>query len=402
MLKKKKEESAWTKNVSHGLLFERNDIDVDYEEEMDVLGGGSLVDGGDSNTDNARKQMNNNGFVDDEWMDHLSTTAAVSTTGLVSTRESTSGGGPTVRKYVLDPSLPPEIKHLDFAFLLQSIEKCREDDYMLKTIVDSEAIKCHLYTEKFDLGHLETRQMIMLRTVGILPYQLCDVVNSTLDIHLPQGLTEVNADVGKVITMTSVAASATTPSAIKSTGAVSPREQEYSVSVSRRTVSHKGLSKQLDYCLAGSVAYDVLANKFLIVHKSCNDPRVKPIAKSIRSYTFNGTVFEALKPTQKSSAPAQPDNTSFMTKYTSIQFVKLSDFGGKKKNIRVAYETHAVDLYNDLLTKCHVNHIKGFPPPKKIGNLYQTLLDFEKNQFDKCLEFKRNPWRHTAEYETLI
>lgn len=418
--KKKKEESNFLKHnqvFSLGLLFERNDIDMYDTDQLDDYINETEDDNGSTATtttaaaatsQSKRKKSTHDDIMydfdgdngDDDNM--LASSISSLPTPPSSAPNSTTATQQQKKKFTLDPTQLPEINHSDVAFLLQSVQKCEDDDYMLKTIIDTEAIKCHLYTEKFDLGHMETRQMIMVRTVGIVPYQLCDVVNSLFDASLPQGLSEVSVEVGKTISSTGTPSTPLSSTSNSSRASVAFSSSiniaipdtttgDYSVSVSRRTASYKGLT-QLDYCTANSAVYDAINNKFIIVHKSCDHPKVKPIAKSIRSYMVGGTVFESLG----------NSSDAFLTRYTNIQFLKLQDFGNKKKTIRKAYEVHAMDLYTDLLNKCRTNHSKGFLAPKKISGLYQTLLDYEKNHLEKSIETQQNPWTATWRNETLL
>lgn len=266
------------------------------------------------------------------------------------------------QKYKLDPHEAPLIDDSDIGFILKTLDKTVEDDYMMKEIYKSADVSCHIYSgEKFDLGRADTKRMIIIKTVGILYYDLSCVMNTIMDSSLvDSAMQEANVDITRVER--------------------SPSDNKgYSLSITRRTMFYKTIEHHLDFCLANTAVYDPHRNRFLIVSKSCTHPKVQQLKhlKSKRSFTLSGRIYDSIG--------------DHLTRYTEVTFVNYSDFN-KKDLIKKAYMTHALDYHMNFVSRLNANFSKGFPAPKYTHGVYSTLLDFEKNYLDQVITSGVCPW----------
>jgi hypothetical protein len=261
-------------------------------------------------------------------------------------------------KYTLDPTGAPEVTDRDILFALTSAETIPEDEVNFQKIKSQQDHNCYISKKNIDLGHKDSKEMMLVMHCGTLNYPIMNVMNTVLD-------TNIMYSKGSVTPVTAITHD--------------PRKSEsYSVSVTRNCSSFSmiGLAKK-DYCVANSCVFDPHRHKFIMVSRSCTYNDIPEHRGWKRSIIYSAWIFEKVG-----------DNT---TRYNQIEFQSMKSWT-KRKLFELYYKSQATDFHQQLLSKLIKNSQREFPVPTNTNTVYGTLLDFEQNHLEQSIVLKECAW----------
>jgi len=244
-------------------------------------------------------------------------------------------------KYVLDPSLSPQIKDRDIAFLLQCATKTDADsEFMEEIMLSTLGFRIYMAKTLSDLG--QCKDMLMTKRVSSFHYPIEAVLHTRLDIVIANSFApEVNIPVEYL--------------------RISPNKG-YSLSIQRRTVYYPKIRKlkRRDYCLASTLVHDPDTNTYIIVYKSCTYHKVPSMQKWNRSNMIQAEIYQPIGREK--------------TRVTEILFMSMD--GLNKSSMRKYISERAKNEHASMADWLQRNSIRRFPKPEYTNNLGICLEDF--------------------------